>query len=817
MSKNSLTLIMETNKFNGTNYNDWLRNLRIVLDFKNQGYVLDKPLPTALPEGSSPEERVTFDKWLEDNRKVRSIILASMTNEVQKQYDRLEDVPSIMLRMKDVYAIPDRHIRYAAIKAFFGTKMAEGSSVQSHGVKMLSLVEKLEDLKAGLDNDTYIDVILQSLPPSYDPFIINYNMNGLEKSIHELINMLVQYEATTHKSEPAVLVGEASTSKAKGKGARRLKRKKGKGTAVTATASTEGAPPAAPTGKGKGKVGVLSSRGQIICAFIAMERGIGRGSVHNSSPTQVLQRSRKLSKDEMILRLGDGKAVAAEAVGSLSLVIWHARLGHISKDKIRRLVDSKSLEIDDLDHLPTCESCLKEKMTKKPFVGQTAIANDLLDLVHTDICGPLSIPARGGFFYFITFIDDHSRYGYVYLMRYKSEALEENGILSQCTPPGTPQLHGVAERRNRTLLDMVRSMMSFTELPPSFWGYALERAAKLLNIAPSKSVPQTPYEIWHGKPASYKFVGYPKETAGYYFYDPIEKKIFVSRNAVFLEKSFPSDNRRDEVLIEESSGEPQLDSTTSFEPTVHTNSVPVLRRSTRESRVPERYGFVGLTSQLDNDPKTYGEAISDIDSDKWLEAMKSEMDSMGSNQVWTLVDPPKGVRPVGCKWVYKRKLGADGEVTAFKARLVAKGYTQRPGVDFEETYSPVAMAKSIRILLAIAAWYDYEIWQMDMKMTFLNDFIEEEIFMDQPEGFTAVGEEQKVCRLQRSIYGLKQASRSWNTRFDEVIRGYDFIKNDCDPCIYKKISGSSVAYLVLYVDDILLIGNDVKMLRDIKA
>ncbi|KAL0288116.1 UNVERIFIED_CONTAM: hypothetical protein Scaly_2742000 [Sesamum calycinum] len=105
-----------------------------------------------------------------------------------------------MLRMKEVHVVPDRHIRYAATKAFFRTKMAEGSSVQSHGVKMLSLVQKLEYLKAGLDNDTYIDVILQSLPPSYDPFIINYNMNGLDKSIHELINMLVQYETTTHKT-----------------------------------------------------------------------------------------------------------------------------------------------------------------------------------------------------------------------------------------------------------------------------------------------------------------------------------------------------------------------------------------------------------------------------------------------------------------------------------------------------------------------------------------------------------------------------------------------------------------------------------------
>ncbi|KAL0286851.1 UNVERIFIED_CONTAM: hypothetical protein Sangu_2469400 [Sesamum angustifolium] len=126
--------------------------------------------------------------------------------------------------------------------------MAEGSSVQNHGVKILSLVEKLDDLKVGLDNDMYTDVILQSLPPSYGPFIINYNMNRLEKSIHELINVLVQYEATTHQSEPRILVREASTSKAKGKRVRRWKRKKGKGKVVTATTSVEGAP-AAPTGK----------------------------------------------------------------------------------------------------------------------------------------------------------------------------------------------------------------------------------------------------------------------------------------------------------------------------------------------------------------------------------------------------------------------------------------------------------------------------------------------------------------------------------------------------------------------------------------
>ncbi|KAL0455110.1 UNVERIFIED_CONTAM: hypothetical protein Slati_0850200 [Sesamum latifolium] len=284
---------MDTNKFNGTNYNDSLRNLRIVLDFENQGYVLDKPLPTALPEGSSPEERLTFYKWLEDNRKVRSIILTSMTNEIQKQYERLDDVPSIMLRMKEVYAVPDWYIRYAATKVFFGTKIAEWSSVQSHGVKMLSLVEKLEDVKVGLENDTYIDAILQSLPPSYYPFIANHNINGLDKSIHE---------------GPDAGRGRREES-------RTLERKKGKGKAVATTDALL----LPRRERATGRLGVLSGRGKMMCACIAKERGIGRGSVHNSSPTQVLERSRKISKDEIILRLGDGKAVAAEAVGSLKL------------------------------------------------------------------------------------------------------------------------------------------------------------------------------------------------------------------------------------------------------------------------------------------------------------------------------------------------------------------------------------------------------------------------------------------------------------------------------------------------------------------
>ena len=111
-----------------------------------------------------------------------------------------------------------------------------------------------------------------------------------------------------------------------------------------------------------------------------------------------------------------------------------------------------------------------------------------------------------------------------------------------------------------------------------------------------------------------------------------------------------------------------------------------------------------------DDPKTYDEAISDIDSEKWLEAIRSEIDSMHSNQVWTLVDPPEGIVPIGCKWIFKRKIGADGNVEIFKARLVVKGYSQREGIDYQDTFSSVAMLKSIRTLFAVAAYFDCEIW-----------------------------------------------------------------------------------------------------------
>ncbi|GJX37563.1 retrotransposon protein, putative, ty1-copia subclass [Tanacetum coccineum] len=198
--------------------------------------------------------------------------------------------------------------------------------------------------------------------------------------------------------------------------------------------------------------------------------------------------------------------------------------------------------------------------------------------------------------------------------------------------------------------------------------------------------------------------------------------------------------------------------------------------------------------------------MASLKAAKWKEAMKSEIQSMYDNQVWNLVDTTPSLKTVGCKWIFKKKTDMDGKVHTYKARLVVKGYTQTHRIDYEETFSPVAKIKSIRIMLAIAAFHDYEIWQMDVKTAFLNGKLTEDVFMAQPEGFENAKYPKRVCKLQKAIYGLKQASRSWNLCFHEKVTQFGFSRSEDESCIYVKVSGSVVVFLVLYVDDILLIG-----------
>ncbi|KAK1650018.1 hypothetical protein QYE76_067823 [Lolium multiflorum] len=236
-----------------------------------------------------------------------------------------------------------------------------------------------------------------------------------------------------------------------------------------------------------------------------------------------------------------------------------------------------------------------------------------------------------------------------------------------------------------------------------------------------------------------------------------EGKIFVAKNGSFLEKEFLTKEvtgrkvELDEVdepsLIDQSSAVPEEipvqpapigEEANDEDHETSNEEATEPRRSTRERTTPDWYDpclNVMIVDYNDEDPATYEEAMMSPDSNKWQEAMKSEMGSMYDNKVWTLVDLPDSRKAVENKWIFKRKTDVDGNITVYKARLVAKGFRQIQGVDYDETFSPVAKLKSVRILLAIAAFFDYEIWQMDVKTAFLNGDIEEELYMVQPKGF----------------------------------------------------------------------------------
>ncbi|GJY43164.1 retrotransposon protein, putative, ty1-copia subclass [Tanacetum coccineum] len=275
--------------------------------------------------------------------------------------------------------------------------------------------------------------------------------------------------------------------------------------------------------------------------------------------------------------------------------------------------------------------------------------------------------------------------------------------------------------------------------------------------------------------------GYPKETMGYYFYFPLENKIVVARYTEFLEKNLISQEAsgraveleeiqdEDTSLSENTSKIP--DQVEGFEPPQE--EIAPIRRSVRTHQAPER---LCLNVEVDEhslgdltEPANYKAVLLDPESNKWFDAMNAKIQSMKDNQVWRMVDlPPNDNR-------------------------------------------------AIRILIAIAAFDDYEIWQIDVKTSFLNSYLDDDIYMVQRKGFIDPKHPRKVCKLQRSIYGLKQASRSWNKRFDKEIKKFGFAQNLDEPCVYQKASGSNVTFLILYVDDIIIMGNHIPMLQSVKS
>ena len=583
------------------------------------------------------------------------------------------------------------------------------------------------------------------------------------------------------------------------------------------------------------------------------------------------------------------KQASVAGTSNQKINLWHQRMGHMNLPQMKTMVSKAivtGIDISGTNKLDFCEACVKGKLHRAPFkaVGEVK-STKRLELVHSDVAGPMNTESFGGAKYFVTFIDDYSRCVSVYPIKYKSEVLtkfkewelavtnqadchiktlrtdnggeylsnefedylKKKGIRHETTVPHSPQQNGVAERMNRTLQEAALSMILHAGIAKSFWGEAISAAAYIRNRIVTTATGVTPYERWYGekpdvsnlrvfgciayahvtdslrpklepKAEKMRFVGYSLKQKGYRLYDENKRKVFIRRDIIFRETDFGHSN---EVQLE-------LDQENElYLKKEETEKSTMLRRSAREKKPPihyhDEYANVSTTTHTAlyvtqvEEPTSLKIALESEHAQKWKEAADSEYESLMENDTWELVPLPPGRKTISCKWVFKVKHDENGKIDRFKGRLVAKGFLQRYGIDFEETFSPVVRFTSIRALLAFAVSRNMFIHQMDVVTAFLNGKLDEDIYMEQPEGFVVRGKENLVCHLKKSLYGLKQSPRCWNLSLKEFMVSQGFEQSAADPCVFVRKINRHLTIVAVHVDDLILLTESEHEMINLKA
>lgn len=225
------------------------------------------------------------------------------------------------------------------------------------------------------------------------------------------------------------------------------------------------------------------------------------------------------------------------------------------------------------------------------------------------------------------------------------------------------------------------------------------------------------------------------------------------------------------------------------------------------------FEYSGICMLAADEPTNVEQAL---EQDCWRRAMQEEMDSIHQNKTWEFLDLPSDHKAIGLKWVFKVKRDQAGNIVKHKARLVAKGYAQIQGVDYEEVFAPVARLEIVRLLLALAAHGEWQVHHMDVKFAFLNGDLMEEVYVQQPPGFSDSNSARKVLRLTKALYGLKRAPRAWNSRLDQELVRLGFCRSEEEHAVYRKGIGNSLLMVGVYVDDLIIYGPNSKHIADFK-
>ena len=452
----------------------------------------------------------------------------------------------------------------------------------------------------------------------------------------------------------------------------------------------------------------------------------------------------------------------------------------------------------------------------------------------------------------------------------------EQGIELQTTAGYSPAQNGVAERMNRTLGEMSRAMLSGQESPEFLWEPAVEHAAYVRNRAYTRALEgKTPYEAWfekkptvtglrefgvpvwvllQGQKATRKML--PKATRRTYvryedgpkaikYYSAESRKILTSRNYRFLSLSSESDTPPEGIVVAPDilrEGESREDAQPSSTDTQRIVSVNKRRReeeidvnaprktcgkrpdyrhmndpfSDEEEESGERSWIseeIAMNTE-NNVPKSLKEAKRSSEWHEWESAVRDELAQLLRKGTWKLVTKPDGAVPITNKWVFTKKYNKNGDLLKYKARLVVKGCAQRPGYDYDETYSPVVRLETIRVILALSISENLIIHQMDVKGAYLNGTLKETVYMNQPEGYE--DETGRTCLLVKTLYGLKQAGREWNRELDDKLQKHRFTRLKSDPCAYVQGDKGKREIITVWVDDLLLFASSVQLCERMK-
>jgi hypothetical protein len=559
--------------------------------------------------------------------------------------------------------------------------------------------------------------------------------------------------------------------------------------------------------------------------------------------------------------------------------LWHRRLGHLNFQSLKEI----GIEFNGKQEF--CGSCVEGKMARLPFSREKTRNTLHLECLNMDLMGPMETPGLNGERFVLCISDESSGYTVVEplqtkekgrVMKYAEDfiSLMENqtsykvkkircdgggefvnsdmmdlcakkGIILDSSNPYTPQQNGISERKNRTIIEMARSMLKFAGLPNEFWPQSVCTAAYIRNRCPGKDN-KSPLEKLLGTKPDYKrlkifgchcYVHVPKElrkkldskaklcilvgysTNGYKLFNLKDRKFVWSRDVIFNEEEFGEQVQKDLSQLD-SEDEGFEDFTSDSDSTdQERNSVKEDDSSDQENRLDEGNSGRRVTRSMArtqnaelqiymasgnscSEPRTFQEAISSEDAEEWRMAMDQEIKSLAKNQTWELCELPQGKKSIGSKWVYRVKVDENGKKVKLKARLVVQGFKQRQGIDYSETFAPVVRLESLRILLALKAIKGWKSFQLDVKTAFLYGDIDREIYMAQPQGYVEKGREHLVCHLKRSLYGLKQAPRIWNQEITNTLKSLGFVQTRSDNGVFILDQQGRFIILGLWVDDI---------------